>query len=36
MGYMRQLSAKQKAEVKAIKDKKGMRAAIAEARRMAR
>jgi hypothetical protein len=35
LGYMRQLKPTQKAKVKAVKAKKGMRAAIATARRMA-
>jgi len=34
MGYMRQLKPKQKAQVKAVKEKKGFPAAIAVARRM--
>jgi len=34
MGYMRQLKPKQKARVKAVKEKKGFPAAIAVARRM--
>jgi len=36
MGYMRQLKPKQKARVKAVKEKKGFPAAIAAARRMVR
>jgi hypothetical protein len=35
LGYMRQLKPTQKAKVKAVKAKKGMRAAIAMARRLA-
>ena len=36
MGYMRQLKPREKARVKAVKDKKGFPAAIAVARRMVR
>jgi len=36
MGYMRQLKAKQKARVKAVKEKRGFPAAIAVARGMVR
>ncbi len=36
MGYMRQLKPRQKALVRKIKESKGVRAAIATARRMAR
>jgi len=36
LGYMRQLSPGQKAKVKAVKAKKGMRAAIAMAKRLAK
>ena len=34
MGFMRQLKPRQKAQVKAVREKKGMRAAIAMARRL--
>ncbi len=34
MGYLRNLKPKQKAEVKAVREEKGIRAAIAAARRM--
>jgi hypothetical protein len=36
LGYMRQLKPKAKAEVKALREKKGVEAAIAKARRLAR
>jgi len=36
MGYMRQLKPKQKARVKAVKEKRGFPAAIAVARRLVR
>ena len=36
MGYMRQLSAKKKAQVKAVKEKRGVEAAIATAKRLSR
>jgi hypothetical protein len=36
MGYMRQLARKEKARVKAAKEKKGFRVAIAMARKLAR
>lgn len=35
LGYMRQLKAKEKAQVKALREKKGVRAAIARAREIA-
>ena len=35
MGYVRRLKPRQKAQVKAVREKKGMRAAIAVARRLA-
>jgi hypothetical protein len=34
MGYMRKLKPKQKAQVKAVREKKGIRAAIAAAKKM--
>jgi hypothetical protein len=36
MGYMRQLGPRQKAKVKAVKEKKGFEAAINEARKLTR
>ncbi len=36
MGYMRQLTARQKAQVRKIREAKGVRAAIARARKVAR
>jgi len=35
LGYMRQLKSRAKAEVKAVREKKGVRAAIARARKLA-